>query len=41
MELFRVPGYGWQVIGYYYVGFDVVGGQAGTDPLVAELYNLS
>lgn len=41
IELFRVPGFGWQVIGYYYMGFDVVGGQAGTDPLVASLYNIS
>lgn len=41
IELYRVPGFGWQVLGYYYMGFAISSGDAGTDPTVAELYNVT
>jgi hypothetical protein len=41
MELYRVPGYGWQVLGYYYLGFAIVSATAGQDPMVSLAYNVS
>lgn len=41
IELYRVPGYGWQVLWYYYMGFAIVSAKAGQDNMVALAYNLS
>lgn len=41
LELFRAPGFGWQVFGYFYMGYDTVGAMLGNDPKTALLYNLS
>lgn len=42
LEVFRVPGYGWQVFGYYYMGMGIASELAGnTDPLVAVGRNIT
>ena len=41
IEIFRAPGFGWQILGYYYAGAAISSGNAGTDAQVAMLYNLS
>lgn len=41
IEIYRVPGVGIQVIGYYYYGHAVQSAKAGTDPTVALGFNIS
>jgi len=41
IELVRIPAKGWQLVGYYYVGFASACNKAGADDSVALLYNLS
>jgi len=41
IELVRIPAKGWQIVGYYYLGFSSACNKAGSDDSVALLYNLS
>lgn len=42
LEVFRVPWYGWQIFGYYYMGMGIASELAGnTDPLVAVWRNIT
>lgn len=41
IELVRIPAKGWQIVGYYYLGFASACNKAGADDSVSLLYNLS
>lgn len=41
IEIFRMPGKGLQVIGWYFMGFDIANKLAGTDGTVALGYNIT
>ena len=42
LEMFRIPGKGFQVIGYYWMGFAIADNLAGvTDPTVSLAYNVT
>lgn len=41
IEVYRVPGKGYQLIGYYFSGHAIASSIAGSDPTVAALYNIS
>lgn len=41
LEIFRIPGKGLQVIGYYFMGYAIANSLAGGDPTVALGYNIT
>lgn len=41
IEIFRVPGKGYQIIGYYFYGHAIASKLAGDDNTTAMLYNIS